>query len=53
MTAMKGYNVKSVVDAFREAIADGAVEYDRIAQAADKAKEKGLMSDEECAQFQG
>ena len=49
----EGIQCQKLVDAFREAIADGAVESDRIAQAADKAKEKGLMSDEECAQFQG
>jgi hypothetical protein len=53
MTAYEGIQCQKLVDAFREAIADGAVESDRIAQAADKAKEKGLMSDEECAQFQG
>lgn len=49
----EGIPCQRLVDAFHTAIKDGAVEADRIAEAAIKANEKGLMSDEECAQFQG
>ena len=49
----EGIRCQRLVDAFNEAVSDGAIEYDRIAEAADRAKEKGLMSDEECSQFQG
>ena len=49
----EGIRCQRLVDAFYTAIADGAIEPDRIAEAAKKAKEKGLMSNEECAQFQG
>jgi len=42
-----------LVEALREAKAEGSIEGDRIADAARAAREKGLLSDEECAEFQG
>lgn len=48
----EGIKCQNLVDAFKAAIEDGTIELDRLAEAAEKAKEKGLMNDEECAQFQ-
>ena len=48
----EGIRCQGLVDALKTARDEGAVEADRIAAAAAKAKEKGLLSDEECAQFQ-
>lgn len=49
----EGIRCQTLVDALKTARDEGAVEADRIADAAKKAKEKGLLTDEECAQFQG
>jgi predicted transcriptional regulator of viral defense system len=48
----EGIRCQRLVDALRTAEDDGAVEPDRIAEAAQTANEKGLITDEECAQFQ-
>lgn len=40
-------------EALRESAEEGTVEGDRIAEAARVAREKGLLTDEECAEFQG
>lgn len=40
-------------EALREARQEGSIERDRIAEAALVAKDKGLLTDEECAEFQG
>lgn len=48
----EGIRCQGLVEALRTARDEGAVEGDRIAEAAAKAKEKGLLSHEECAQFQ-
>ena len=48
----EGIRYQGLVDALKTACAEGTVEADRIAAAAAKAKEKGLLSNEECAQFQ-
>ena len=49
----EGIRCQTLVDALKTARDEGAVEADRIADAAKKAKERGLLTDEECAQFQG
>lgn len=49
----EGIRCQPLVDALKTAGDEGAVEADRIADAAKKAKERGLLTDEECAQFQG
>lgn len=49
----EGIRCQPLVDALKTARDEGAVEADRIADAAKKAKERGLLTDEECAQFQG
>ena len=47
----EGIKCQGLVDALIAARKDGAVEADRIEDAANAANEKGLISDEECAQF--
>ena len=47
----EGIRCQPLVEALRAARDEGAIEADRIADAAEKAKEKGLLSDEECAEF--
>jgi len=49
----EGIRCQGLVDALKTARDDGSVELDRVADAAIAAKEKGLISDEECAKFQG
>lgn len=49
----EGIPCQGLVSAIRAASEDGALDADRIADAARAAKEKGLILDEECAQFQG
>ena len=41
------------MDALFAAKEEGAIEGDRIAEAALRANEKGLITDEECSKFQG
>ena len=48
----EGIRCQPLVEALRTARDEGAVEADRIADAAIRANEKGLLTDEECAQFQ-
>ena len=48
----EGIRCQTLSDALESARADGAVEADRIADAAVAANEKGLLTDEECAKFQ-
>ena len=48
----EGIRCQTLVEALKTARDEGAVEADRIADAAVKANEKGLLTDEECAQFQ-
>lgn len=48
----EGIRCQSLVEALRTARAEGVIEADRIADAARAAKEKRLISDEECAEFQ-
>jgi hypothetical protein len=48
----EGIRCQPLVEALRTARDEGVVEADRIAEAAAKAKEKGLLSHEESAQFQ-
>ena len=43
----------SLADALKTARDEGAMEADRIADAAANANEKGLLTDEESSQFQG
>lgn len=43
---------QKLVDALRTALEEGAIEADRIVEAAAIANEKGLLSDEESSQFQ-
>jgi len=50
---MEGIRCQPLVEALRTAKDEGAIEADRIAAAAEKAKEKGLLTDEECSEFQG
>ena len=47
-----GIRSQSVVDALRTAFEEGAVELTRIKEAARKAKEKGLIGDDEAAEFE-
>ena len=47
----EGVKCQRLVDALIAALKDGEVEADRIEDAADAANRKGLISDEECAQF--
>lgn len=49
----EGIRCQTLAEALRTAKAEGSIEADRIADAAAKAKEKGLLSNEECAEFQG
>jgi len=49
----EGIRCQGLVDALKAARDDGAVELDRIADAAIAASEKGLLTDEESSQFQG
>lgn len=46
-----GIRCQEIGDALREARAEGVMEADRVASAAEKANEKGLMTDEESAKF--
>ena len=48
----EGIRCQRLVDALRTARDEGAIESDRIAEAARAANEKGLLTDEECSQFQ-
>ena len=48
----EGIRCQPLVEALRTARDEGAVEADRIADAAIRANERGLLTDEECAQFQ-
>lgn len=48
----EGIRCQRLVEALTAARDDGAIEADRIADAALRAKEKGLLTDEECAKFQ-
>ena len=47
----EGIRCQRLVDALKTARDEGAIEADRIANAAEKAREKGLLTDEECAEF--
>ena len=49
----EGIRCQRLVDALKTARDEGAMEADRIAAAAMNANEKGLLTDEECSQFQG
>lgn len=49
----EGIPCQPLAEALQTAKDEGAIEGDRIAEAALKANEKGLLSDEECAKFQG
>jgi len=49
---LEGIRCQPLVEALKAAKNEGAIEADRIADAAVKAKEKGLLTDEECSQFQ-
>lgn len=49
----EGIRCQPLVEALRTAWAEGEIEADRIADAARTARERGLISDEECAEFQG
>ena len=49
----EGIRCQPIVEALRTARDEGAIEGDRIADAARVANEKGLISREECAEFQG
>ena len=49
----EGIRCQPLAAALRTARDEGAIEADRIADAAARAREKGLLTDEECAQFQG
>ena len=48
----EGIKCQRLVDALRVATKECGVELDRIADAARKANEKGLLTDEECSEFQ-
>ena len=48
----EGIRCQPLVEALRTARDEGAIEADRIADAASNANERGLLSDEESAQFQ-
>ena len=49
----EGIRCQRLTDALQTARDEGEIEADRIADAANAANEKGLLTDEECAQFQG
>lgn len=49
----EGIRCQPLVEALKTARDEGAIEGGRIADAAEKAKEKGLLTDEDCAEFQG
>ena len=49
----EGIRCQRVADALMAARAEGAIESDRIADAAENAYEKGLITDEERAKLQG
>lgn len=51
-TYYEGIRCQSIVDALRDARAEGVIEGDRIYAAAVMANEKGLLTDEECSQFE-
>lgn len=48
----EGIKCQRLADALKSARADGSVELDRLAAAAAVANERGLLTDEECAEFQ-
>ena len=48
----EGIPCQPLVEALQTARDEGAVEADRIADAAIAANEKGLLTDEECSKFQ-
>ena len=48
-----GVRCQKLPVALREARREGVIEADRIALAAEKANEKGLLTDEECSEFKG
>jgi len=50
-TIYDGIRCQRLVDALREAREEGVIESDRIHAAADKARERGLLTNEECSQF--
>ena len=49
----EGIRCQRLADALKAALDEGAMDADRIADAAANAKEKGLLTDEESSQFQG
>ena len=49
----EGIRCQPLVEALKSARDDGAIEADRIFEAAERAKEKGLLTDEECTEFKG
>jgi hypothetical protein len=49
----EGIPCQPLVDALFAAKEEGAIEGDRIAEAALRANEKGLITDDECSKFQG
>lgn len=49
----EGIRCQPLVAALRTARDEGAIEGDRIAEALEKAREKGLLTDEDCAEFKG
>ena len=49
----EGIRCQRLADALKTARDEGAMEADRIADAAANANEKGLLTDEESSQFQG
>ena len=51
-TLYDGIRCQELMEALREAREEGVMEADRIRFAADKANEEGLLTDEECSQFQ-
>lgn len=52
-TYYDGVRCETLPVALREARREGVVEADRIALAAEKANEKGMLTDEECSEFKG
>lgn len=48
----EGICCQTLIDALKTARDEGEIDADRVAEAALNAKEKGLLTDEECAQFQ-
>ena len=51
-TEYEGVRCQNLYNALKTAKDEGALEADRIAEAATEANQKGLLSDEECAEFQ-